>query len=1116
MRKLHFDHAQIAAKLLTNSLWVGAELATKSLAQNSPAAQLLTTTLGLARSTIGDSLTKGLTQRLTRQENPPPIRDLNRAIGAAIAQVLHFEAKHDASLTPLADAAPAFWTTLAENERSLLYSEVTEYFATHAEQADTVTALTAEQWRAFLTDLAVEAKVKLTEGRQIDLGDRLHTGFASSLRQVLLEDEAQGGRSYSEVMFMIVGEITAMLREGQAEERLRHAELLSRLEGLHEHILEGLPAQRDQDTPPTDLRLLPAGMVTFLFTDIEESTRQWEVHPDQMASALRRHDILLREVIEKHRGVVFKTMGDAFCAAFYTALDAATATIAAQERLFGEEWPEGIRIRIRMALNSGEAEIRDNDYFGPPLNRTARLLAAGHGGQILVASSTQELLGNRVPLLDMGMHRLRDLPLPERIFAISHSHLPTDLPPLKTIGLAVHNMPQQLTAFVGREREVTEWAYIIHERSKRLFTVTGFGGLGKTRVAIEIGKRLLSDFPDGVWWCSLEQAVTANEAITRLAEALSLSLQPSPGVKEQLLRYLHDRNLLLILDNLEQVSDGPRFVKDLLAETTQLVCLITSRHIMDLRGEIVLELAPLSRTESVELFAERATESRTEFALDEETMSDVDEICRKLEGVPLAIELAAARIAGMTPRQILQRLSERFRLLQSRSQELNERQRALKGAIDWSYALLSEEDKQVFAQLTIFSGGFTLEDAEAVCEAYDVFESVMALRHQSFTRFLEGTVRQEQRFVMLDSLREYGAEKLAGTNDRGEGVKNRHAEWFLEFAHKRLAKLRTSDEQRAMAEMKECEGNLFAALEWALVSRNNPLIAQLSLAAGSLRMRRGFVQSAVEIIQQGLECAASLLGTAPALVARLYLERAGLHYDFREGPECRSLAAEALALFESAGERHGIAQAENQFGQADMLCQDYAGAISHYRRAQELFAQVGDPIGVAIALNNHGLAERRDQSGTDQELAERRGRASEHFQEALRLRRELDDRRGLAETLNNLGVLSFDMQNYAEAWRYYLEALQYERQLDHLHGMGIALANLGETADTQGNPNSGARLLVTSERLLSAAGSPLVQDVRALLNPIAARAELSDTEINDLRSRLQSLSVAECCDWALE
>lgn len=847
---------------------------------------------------------------------------------------------------------------------------------------------------------------------------------------------------------------------------------------------------------------------TFLFTDIEGSTKLWEAYPEAMRVALARHDSLLRDIITQHQGHVFKTIGDAFCAAFNTATEAVQAAHDAQQALADEAWPDPVVLKVRMALHTGAVESRDNDYFGPPVNRVARLLAVGHGQQVLLAAGTRDQLTPSFLLEDLGTYQLKDIAQQERIFQLRYPHCPASFPPLRSQQETIHNQPQQLSAFVGREREVREWSDLIGERTRRLFTLTSFGGLGKTRTAMRIAEKLLRRFPDGLWWCDWEQATTSEEAIERLALALSLPIQPSTSIKEQLFRHLKTRDSLLILDNVEQVQGGPTLTRDLLTETQSIVCLVTSRRTLELRGEVVLELPPLSLAESVALFLQRATEGRPDFALTEENQGEVQELCRRLEGVPLAIELAATRIVGMSPGQILQRLSERFRLLQTRSQEPNERQRALRAAIDWSYNLLSDDDREVLAQLSVFVGGFTLEEAEQVCEAFDVFESVLELRKHSFFRLDPAT----QRFVMLDSIREYAQEKLEQTAAQSASTRKRHATTYLALARTRVGQIRTPKEAQALVELQRWEGNLLAAREWAQATAQQDITAELCWILGVMRQRQGFSRSAVGLIEAGLM--ALNLAAPPALRGRLQLERAGLHYDFDEAEGCATRANQALQLFLEQGDLHGQAQAENLWGKACLLQRDYPQAALHFTQAQQLFTQLGDQIGVAIALNNHALALRRDSASEG--LSARREQAEQFLTEALQLRRALDDRRGLAETLNNLGVLAFEQERYPVSWDYYREALRFEQEVHNRQGIGKTLANLGEVAALLGRPEQGVRLLLASVLILEESGSPLARAVAGMCEEQREALGWSPAQAAHVTQELQELPLADRCEWALQ
>ncbi len=864
---------------------------------------------------------------------------------------------------------------------------------------------------------------------------------------------------------------------------------------------------------------LPTGTVTFLFTDVEGSTKLWEEHPDAMRAVLAQHDTLLRSCIESYGGHVFKTIGDAFCAVFGEPAGAVMAAIAAQQWLSALSLPSdggGAPLKVRMALHSGVAEERDGDYFGPVLNRIARLLALAHGGQVLLSEAARALVRDGLPpaavLEPLGEHRLKDLGRPESIFQLCHPDLQAGVLLLRSSSGVIRNLPQQPTAFVGREAEVEEWSREIRKRSHRLFTLVGLGGVGKTRVAVRLGESLAQEFPDGVWWCGLEDAADAHDAAEHLARALGVPLQPEPAVLAQVVRHLQGRQALLILDNVEQIRGGPGLLKTLLAESRQLVCLVTSRRTLELRGETVLELAPMNVDESVALFRERASERRPDFELDLENEKDVRELCRRLEGVPLAIELAAARVGGMTPRQILQRLTERFRLLQSRSEEMNERQRALRGAIDWSYALLNEDERLVFAQLSVFAGGFTLEDAEAVCEAFDVFETVMSLRQHSLFRVELVPGAQEQHFLMLETLREYAAEKLAQFPDGGTAAHGRHAAHYLSLAREGLAKLRTPDEATAFEQLARSESNLRAALDWVSQAGEALLECELAAVTGATLHRRGFLARATEVVEAGLRRARGIPGAPPAILARLLLERAGFHCDHGDPGACDVLVREAIPLLERDGDRHGLARAENLLGQAAMARGDYDEAILRFGRACEAFELVGDRIGIAIALNNRGLMERGRTGDTPDTLDRQRQLADSLLQQSLALRRELGDLRGIAETLTNLGVLAFEREQFPQAWDFYREALSYEQRIGNFQGVGAALANLGEVAGRLGEAERGAILLTVAERTVVDVGSPLVEPVSAMLDEAAQGAGWTAAELASRRAWARSGSLHDSWD----
>src|SRR5438094_6811639 len=471
----------------------------------------------------------------------------------------------------------------------------------------------------------------------------------------------------------------------------------------------------------------------FLFTDIEGSTTLWEKFPEPMRGALAQHDLVLRGIIEGRNGRVFKTVGDSFFAVFPAADDAVAAAADVQHRLLAEPWTEvGESLRVRIAIHTGPAESRDGDYFGPTLNRLARILASAHGGQIVLSKAVVDLLGSRLrataKLIDLGEHRLRDLIRPEHIFQYIERGLREDFPLLRSLSAFAHNLPGQLTSFIGRETEVAEIKHLISRT--RLLTLTGSGGNGKTRLALQTAAEMVDHFANGVWFVDMAAVLDSTLIATTVAATLRLREQPGHTMLETLVAFLKGKRLLLIFDNCEQiVSACAVLAEKLLKACPELHILATSREALAVAGETTwrvpsLPVPPaqpldsfekLAENPSVRLFVDRSTSVVPDFQLTAGNAPAVAKIRRRLDGIPLAIELAAARVKVMTVEQIAERLDDRFRLLTGGSRTALPRQQTLRAAVDWSYDLLSEPERVLLHRLSVFAGGWTLEAAEAVC-----------------------------------------------------------------------------------------------------------------------------------------------------------------------------------------------------------------------------------------------------------------------------------------------------------------------------------------------------------------------------------------------------------------
>ena len=566
----------------------------------------------------------------------------------------------------------------------------------------------------------------------------------------------------------------------------------------------------------------PTGTVTFLFTDIEGSTRLWEGAPEDMRRALSRHDQILRAAIEEHGGYVFSTGGDGLAAAFARPGDAVAAARQAQATLTAEPWPAGAPLRVRMGLHTGEADERGGDYFGPTVNRAARMMAVAHGGQIVVSAATAELLGEAgVPLVDLGEHRLRDLSGPQRVFQIGDERFA----PLRSLDSFPTNLPTTANSFVGRQEEL---AWVIEAlQASRLVTVTGVGGVGKTRLALQVAAELLPRFPDGAWLCELASAASGDDLVQVVASSLGVSLRPEMTMVESIVDFLGPRRLLMVLDNCEHLLEGAADLAEaVLAAAPGVRVLATSREGLGVHGEQVrpLRSLPVSHgtdgSDAVRLFVDRARAVVPDFELDATSRPAVVEICRRLDGIPLAIELAAARVASMTPTEIAGHLDERFRLLAGGRRRAVERHQTLRAAMEWSYSLMDDQERTVFDRLGVFPASFDEAAAVGVCalgplSRWDVIDTLASLVAKSMV----GVERSggTSRYQLLETLRHFARDQSETAGDV-EDLRRRHARYFADFAEAAGSGLGSARDvewrQRIAVEM----DNLRAATAWAFDS----------------------------------------------------------------------------------------------------------------------------------------------------------------------------------------------------------------------------------------------------------------------------------------------------------
>jgi predicted ATPase/class 3 adenylate cyclase len=591
---------------------------------------------------------------------------------------------------------------------------------------------------------------------------------------------------------------------------------------------------------------LPSGTVTFLFTDLEGSTRLWEHHPDAMQGALARHDDILRDAIAGQDGHVVKSTGDGMHGVFADAAGAVRAAVAAQLALVSESWGSTGPLRVRMGVHTGRAEQRGGDYFGTALNRAARLMSVAHGGQVVVSLATEELVRDAMPeecgFVDLGEHRLRDLGRPERIFQVVHPGLRREFGVLRTLDAFPGNLPLQPNSFIGREEDLERVRGAL--AVSPVVTLTGVGGVGKTRLALQAAAEVLPRFRDGAWLCELQVVRDPGAVVDAVAGVFRVSARPGSTLEESLLAYLRDLELLVVLDNCEHLlRPVAGLVARVVASCPGVRVLATSREGLNLRGEQILvvpsltvpeddmDIGALGECEAVRLFSDRARALKADFAVDASNATAVGQICRRLDGVPLAIELAAARITAMNPAELGRRLDRRFRLLTGGERVAIERHQTLRAAIDWSYELLTVAEQALLARVAVFAGGWTLDAAEAVCSGDPIDEDeVLELLAGLVARSLVVADDQgaETRYRLLETLRQYGEERLAEAGDT-DRVRLRHADHYTEFAGVVRSHVYGPDQVEWGARLAREHDNLFAAMAYALDIQNVDLAFRLFL-----------------------------------------------------------------------------------------------------------------------------------------------------------------------------------------------------------------------------------------------------------------------------------------------
>jgi len=703
---------------------------------------------------------------------------------------------------------------------------------------------------------------------------------------------------------------------------------------------------------------LPTGTITFLFSDIAGSTPMWEKMPHAMGQALQKHDAILRQAIESHEGHVFKTVGDAFHAAFATPENALNAAVAAQIAISTMDWGEIGQLLVRMAIHTGTADERDGDYFGASVNRVARVLALGNPGQILLSRTAADLLlassAKDVSFLDLGDFELRGMTRSERIYQVVHPNLKSDFSPLRPSSITPTNLPPQLSSFIGRQAELSEVLSAL--RKSRLVTLTGSGGSGKTRLAIESASECMSSFPEGAWIAEFAPVAEGQSVTRTIASVLNISELPGQREIDRVCDELRHQKLLLIMDNCEHVLDASAAAAEsILKAAPDVHILATSREAIGIPGEIVLRIpsmglpgtsedcspADLDRFDGTKLFLERALAVDQSFNASEDNCATIVQICRRLDGIPLAIELAASRLRGMAIGQLAERLDDRFRILTGGSRTAVSRQRTLRALIDWSYDLLSEKEAALLRCVSVFSGGWTIEAAEYVAtsdliDAAEVLDLLSSLVEKSLV-LCERHKDGRGRYRLLETIRQYAADKLADSGE-AEATRTRHLRFFEALMDRRekvfsvpapshgeksgttvqLAPTinqgpatETPAHREILSAVDADWENIRATIEWALATEPATGL-RLAAGLGGYYERRLHIVEGAEMLDHALRVSSHLGDTPERFMATFCAARLALRRADMDGT--RTLAEEARRTATVLGMEAGQAQATAMLG----------------------------------------------------------------------------------------------------------------------------------------------------------------------------------------------------------
>ncbi len=910
------------------------------------------------------------------------------------------------------------------------------------------------------------------------------------------------------------------------------------------------------------------GTLTFLFTDIEGSTRLLgSLGAERFEGLLASHTGIIRDALSAHSGREVATAGDSFFAVFPNASDAVAAAAAAQRGLTAHAWPEGSPVSVRMGLDTGEATrasaAAGADYIGIPVNRAARIASAAHGGQVLVSETVRALAEESLPpgtrLRDLGERRLKDLARPQRLYQMDVEGLPSDFPPPRTLDRMPHNLPLQLTSFVGRERELAVGLRLL--AATRLLTLVGPGGTGKTRLSLQVAAESAEDFPDGVFFVGLAAVSDASLVLPEVAHALGVPLTGPRAPLESLTEFVRSRRLLIVLDNLEQVVEAAPDVANMLRAGPGLKVIATSRAPLRVSGEQELpvppldlpsandlaDLAALPQFEAIRLFIERAVAVKPDFVVTAANARSVVEICSRLDGLPLAIELAAARTKVLPPAAMLDRLRRGLDLLTGGARDLPARQRTLRAAIAWSYDLLEPGSRRLFERFGSFAGGGSLAEIEEVCGpaaqiGVDVLDALVDLVNQSLAR--QEDLDGEPRFFLLETIREFAQERLQSSGEAAE-IHARHARAFVALVENAAPQLSGPAQREWLDRLEREHDNVRAALNWALETGNADTGLRIAAALwwfwrvhGHLAEGRMYLTRVLDLpsasmptsarakalegaaaiaFYQGDHEAAHGFGAASLAIRREIRDQPGtagalttlaaMAAQRGDHAAARSHLEQSLAIQREIGDRETIGIALNNLANVAHQQGDYAAARALYEESMDL--QPDRPWSIAVLLGNLAIVA-QDEGDLDA--------ARSLHERSLQMKRELGDRRGAGLSLISLGNLAIAQADLVSAGRFLRESVVVWRELGDNSGIALTLAAFAGLAAARSHGEGAVRLAAAATALRDRMGAPLPASVRGRLERrlVAVQAAMTEEAVAAAASAGSNMTLEQAVTEAFE